>query len=117
MFVCLFVCLYPCPVLFCLVLYRLFQTFIFFYFFFNRCCCIFRFTVVEVSFLWPEEGDFLENLHRVVYVIINKRLKKKIFYVFGSFPFTVRVRSPEKQTNKQSSNKQTNADGNLLIRS
>ena len=25
----------------------------------------------------PEEGDFPENLHRVVYVIINKRLKKK----------------------------------------
>ena len=23
--------------------------------------------------LWPEEGDFHENLHRVVYVIINKR--------------------------------------------
>ena len=23
-------------------------------------------------FLWPEEGDFPENLHRVVYVIINK---------------------------------------------
>ena len=23
--------------------------------------------------LWPEEGDFPENLHRVVYVIINKR--------------------------------------------
>ena len=22
--------------------------------------------------LWPEEGDFPENLHRVVYVIINK---------------------------------------------
>ena len=26
-----------------------------------------------MSFLWPEEGDFPENLHRVVYVIINKR--------------------------------------------
>ena len=24
-------------------------------------------------FLWPEEGDFPENLHRVVYVLINKR--------------------------------------------
>ena len=23
-------------------------------------------------FLWPEEGDFPENLHCVVYVIINK---------------------------------------------
>ena len=23
--------------------------------------------------LWPEEGDFPENLHHVVYVIINKR--------------------------------------------
>ena len=23
--------------------------------------------------LWPEEGDFPENLHRVVYVIVNKR--------------------------------------------
>ena len=23
--------------------------------------------------LWPEEGDFPENLHRVVYVLINKR--------------------------------------------
>ena len=23
--------------------------------------------------LWPEEGDFPENMHRVVYVIINKR--------------------------------------------
>ena len=23
--------------------------------------------------LWPEEGDFPENLHRLVYVIINKR--------------------------------------------
>ena len=23
--------------------------------------------------LWPEEGDFPENLHRVVYVIIDKR--------------------------------------------
>ena len=22
--------------------------------------------------LWPEEGDFPENLHRVVYVIINE---------------------------------------------
>ena len=23
--------------------------------------------------LWPEEGDFPENVHRVVYVIITKR--------------------------------------------
>ena len=23
--------------------------------------------------MWPEEGDFPENVHRVVYVIINKR--------------------------------------------
>ena len=23
--------------------------------------------------LWPEEGDFPESLHRVVYVIINER--------------------------------------------
>ena len=25
------------------------------------------------AILWPEEGDFPNNLHRVVYVIINKR--------------------------------------------
>ena len=31
------------------------------------------FAVVEVSVLWPEEGDFPENVHRFVCVIINKR--------------------------------------------
>ena len=33
------------------------------------CCCCVQFSVV----LWPEEADFPENLHRVVYVIINRR--------------------------------------------
>ena len=32
--------------------------------------------------LWPEEGDFPENLHHVVYVIINKHSFES--FVFGS---------------------------------
>ena len=33
--------------------------------------------------LWPEEGDFPENLHHVVYVIINKHSFES--FVFGSY--------------------------------
>ena len=36
--------------------------------------------------LWPEEGDFPKNLHRVVCVIINKRSFES-FYVFGPSSF------------------------------
>ena len=55
-------------------------------------------------FLWPEEADFRENLHRVVYVIINKRsleyfmcldpivLGKELFSKYGMFPLGVSCR-------------------------
>ena len=32
-----------------------------------------RFTDVLTVVLWPEEGDFPENLHHDIYVVINKR--------------------------------------------
>ena len=31
--------------------------------------------------LWPEEGDFPESLHRVVYVIINKRCVESFMHL------------------------------------
>ena len=40
--------------------------------------------------MWPEEGDFPENVHRVVYVIINKRSFES-FQVFGSDFITLAV--------------------------
>ena len=40
--------------------------------------------------MWPEEGDFPENLHRVIYVIINKRSFES-FHVFGSDFITLAV--------------------------
>ena len=40
--------------------------------------------------LWPEEGDSPENLHRAVYVIINKRSFES-FNVFGSYFITLAV--------------------------
>ena len=33
--------------------------------------------------MWPEEGDFPENVHRVLYVVINKHSFRS-FSVFGS---------------------------------
>ena len=40
--------------------------------------------------MWPEEGDFPENVHRVVYVIINK-WPLESFHVFGSDFITLAV--------------------------
>ena len=34
------------------------------------------------SFFFPEEGDFPENLHRVVYVIINKRSFESVMCLY-----------------------------------
>ena len=40
--------------------------------------------------LWPEEGDFPENVHCVVYFIINKRSFES-FMCFGSYLRTLAV--------------------------
>ena len=45
------------------------------------------FFVVSVM-LWPEEGDFPENLHHVICVIINKcSFESFVSYHFGSVQF------------------------------
>ena len=46
--------------------------------------------------LWPGEGNFPENLHRVVYVIINKRSFESFMYldlilVSGIFFFKLEI--------------------------
>jgi len=39
-------------------------------------------TVSQLSVvLWPEEGDFHENSHRVVYVKINKRSVESFIFI------------------------------------
>ena len=42
-----------------------------------------------MSILWPEEGDFPENLRHVVCVIINKRSFES--FVFGSYFKTLAI--------------------------
>ena len=48
------------------------------------------YTIHSVTFDTTQEGNFPENLHRVVYVIINKRSFES-FHVFGSDFITLAV--------------------------
>ena len=50
-------------------------------------------TRMTPSVLWHEEGDFPENVHRVVYVIMNKRSFESFmcFDLLSDFFFNVHV--------------------------
>ena len=58
--------------------------------------------------LWPEEGDFPEKLHRVVYVIINKRS-------FESF-MCLNVEQTNKNKNHHRTHQTNGGEGSSLLR-
>ena len=54
--------------------------FSFFLFFLSLLLSLLLCSVLQTA-LWPEEGDFPENLHRVVYVILIKRSFESFVYL------------------------------------